>query len=91
MRLPFGHRFTLCRLTAFAVAIACALSAERGYAADATAATATDTNLVEIVVTPSGVRKTFKMSQPPSVPIPAPILPMRWRTKLPISSSIRPT
>jgi iron complex outermembrane receptor protein len=51
MRLPFGYRFTLRRLTAFAVAIACALSAERGYAADGTAATATDTNLGEIVVT----------------------------------------
>jgi outer membrane receptor protein involved in Fe transport len=49
MRLPFGCRITLLRLTAFAVA--CALSAEQGYAADATAATATDTNLVEIVVT----------------------------------------
>jgi iron complex outermembrane recepter protein len=51
MRLPFGYRFTLLRLTAFAVAIACALSAERGYAADGTATTATDTNLGEIVVT----------------------------------------
>jgi len=51
MRLPFGYRFTLRRLTAFAVAIACALSAERGYAADGTATTATDTNLGEIVVT----------------------------------------
>jgi len=51
MRLQFGCRNTLPRLAAFAVAIACALSAEQGYAADATAATATDTNLVEIVVT----------------------------------------
>jgi iron complex outermembrane receptor protein len=51
MRLPFGYRFTLCRLTVFAVAIACTLSAERGYAADGTASTATDTNLGEIVVT----------------------------------------
>jgi iron complex outermembrane receptor protein len=51
MRLPFGCRTTLRRLTAFAAAIACALSAERGYAADGAAAGATDTNLVEIVVT----------------------------------------
>jgi iron complex outermembrane recepter protein len=51
MRLPFGYRFKLRRITAFAVAIACSLSAERGYAADGTVATATDTNLGEIVVT----------------------------------------
>jgi iron complex outermembrane recepter protein len=59
MGLPFDYRIALCRLTACAVAIACALSAEQGYAADATAATGTEsatqtataTNLVEIVVT----------------------------------------
>ena len=51
MRLPFGYWFTLRKLTALAVAIACTLSAERGYAADGTASTATDANLGEIVVT----------------------------------------
>jgi iron complex outermembrane receptor protein len=51
MRLPFGYWLTLRKLTAFAVAIACTLSAERGYAADGTASAATDTNLGEIVVT----------------------------------------
>ena len=51
MRFPLGYRISFCRLTAWAVAIVSALSAGQGYAADANATTATDSDLQEIVVT----------------------------------------
>src|ERR1700744_4058720 len=51
MRFPLGYRISFRRLTALAVSIVSALSAEQGYAADANGTTATDSDLQEIVVT----------------------------------------